>query len=412
MPRYRKWLKSFSFEDQDRVDVTLSGTTVQPQRHRLEIKPVGGVYPTSPGLLARTRVTTPSACRKWAGFFVLSETAKHRVTGAQVTDIRYRLNDGTIDRHWDEGSEAWVASAPDQWNTEQQIADHIASWPVQSLGVVINLRTTDALQTPYVTEVRLLFETDLIALEDYVVRSFVEELREKLRPISRYIVKSTGQTSIDLKVLQTPYDVESVDAIYNNEIDPNHMAPLTGWAYDADGKLLSIPAQPTGHELEVRFVWRPYVVLTQSQDYTEIARIPAVVVERVELLNTREIRARPYVLNKGSGQGFVFEEGQQSDIALPLRFVTASKYDLHALQEEAACVFANLKTLRARGQDDFYPIRLVAEYRDGGTASQKEIHSAGLQARILNAVFYPEDARPITGVLSFKVTGGPTIEVS
>jgi len=409
MPRYRKWIKSFAFEEQDRSSLTLQGVTIHPSRQCLEIAPVHGAYPTS--ALARTRVTKPGACRKWIGFFVSSKTAK-APNGLPITGVEFRLNDGVIDLFWNVALNGWLPAGPNDWNTEQEIADHISEWPSQSIGVAIRLTTTSPAATPYVHEVRLLFETDLIELEDYVVRSFVEELREGIRPISILAVNTTaGQTAIDLRVLQTPYDVLTVDALYDNTLDPDHMRPLSGWTYDADQKLISMPAQPAGHRLEVRFVWRPDIALMTSQDYTEIGKIPAIVVDRVELRNRRAVRERPYVLNKGSNEGFAFEEGYQADIDIPLRLLTAQKRDLHALQEEVARFFANRPVLRARGQDEFYPISADTNGRDDSTPSQKELHSAGVQAKIANAVFYPEDARPIAGVMRVTVDCGPNIAV-
>jgi len=412
MPRYRKWMKAFHFEEAARPEMQFTGVRLHVQRQRLELAnvEVDGAYPLAPDLCARTRVIAPTACRKWGGFMAISTT--HTSRGVPVTDVRYRLSDGAVERYWNVGANDWVVASPNNWNTEQEVADHIATWPTQALGLVINLSTTDPQVTPHVNEVRLLYETDLVSLEDYVVRSFIDELRQRMRPISILEFDSVGQATIDLNTLQVPYDIVDVDSVYNKTTDPMRMAPVLGWAYDVPGKLLSLPAQPVGDRIEVRFAWRPHVVLTQSQDYTEIAKIPAVVVTAIELQRRRMIRVRPYVLNKGTGQGFAFEEGFQADIRLPLQLIASSARELHAMNEEISRFFANVSSLHSRGQDEFYPLSSDTAYDASGFAlSLKETFSARLQARILNAVFYPEDARPITGVSRFAVTGGPNIEV-
>lgn len=402
MPRYHKWMKSFDFEDPARSAMQFFGVTLHGKRQRLELsQQPNQLYSTALDLFARTRVTTPTACRKWAGFFVDMKMPSS-------TDVRFRLSDGASDFYWHSGASAWVVASPNNWNTEQEIADHIATWPSQSLGVVLNLRTTDGRVTPYVQAVRLMYDTDVVALEDYVVRSFLDVLRNQLRPISILMVDSTGQTAIDLNTLQVPYDVLDVDAVYNNTADPTHWSPLAGCAYNTATKLLSLPAQPSGHRIEVRFVWRPHVVLTQSQDYTEIAKIPAVTVDDVQVINTGFIRNVPYVINKGTGQGFALTEGVQGDISVPMTLIGASARDLHVMGEELQRFFANNNGLHVRGQDEMYPIYCDGDFADASTPSQKETFSARFQARILNAVFYPEDARPITGVLRFEVTGGLT----
>lgn len=415
MPRYRIMMKSFVFEDSSRSEMAdlSSGVRLHPSRNRLELMPVGGpfvepaVYPTAPDLFARTRVTTPNACRKWRGFFVVSRNAKGP-GNALLTDIRFRLNDGVSDRYWNAGANAWVVAAPNNWNTEQEVADNIERWPSQSLQVVINLSTTRSDVTPYVQEVRLAYDTDLVFMEDYVVRSFIEDLRSNLRPRSVYQVRSTGQTTIDLNKLQTPYDIVSIDAVFNETVDSIHFAPLPGVSFDANTKLLSIPAQPAGDMITVNFLWRPDVVLRKSQDFTEIAKIPVIVVDGTDLLNERTVRPRPYVINKATGAGWGFEEGFQADIRLPLLYLTSSARDLHGLSEELARYFANTNLLRVRGQDESYPYRVSPAFSDTSVPTQNEVHSARLSVFILNAVFYPEDAKPITGLLRYSVTGGNT----
>lgn len=408
MPRYRKWMKSFAFEDPARRTMEFSGVRLHPDRQRLELLPLGtGLYPTTADLYARTRVTTPTACRKWSGFFAETGTPKD-LSGA--TDVRFRLNDGAIDRYWNAGANAWVPASSNNWNTEQEVADHIGEWSTQSLAVVLNLSTSNPRLTPYVNEVRLMFDTDVVELEDYVVRSLIETMRDQLRPISIMAVNSTGQTTIDLNTLQVPYDIVEVDAVYNNTSDSAHMAPLSGWSYDVATKLLSLPAQPTGDRIEVRFAWRPYVVLTQSQDYTEIAKIPALVVTDVQVINERFVRNRPYVINKGTGQGYALTEGLQGDIAVPMSLIAPSSRDLHVLGQEAQRFFANNNVFLVRAQDELYPVYCDIDFASNSVASQKETFSARLQARILNAVFYPEDARPVTGVLRMNVTDGLIID--
>lgn len=413
MPRYRKMLKCFSFEEQFRRDMAdlSSGVRLHPRRNRLELTPVGGVtnegpFPTDADLHARTRLTTPGACRKWCGFFAILGNPTDSV-GNVLTDVRFRLNDGADDRYWNGGANAWSVAAPNNWNTEQEVADNIDKWPSQSLQVVINLSTTSEAVTPYVEEVRLAYETDLVFLEDYVVRSFMADLKENLRPISHLAVDSTGQTSIDMGQLQTPFDVVGIDAVFNETQDPTHFAPLAGVSFDTNTKLLSIPAQPAGERILVRFIWRPEVSLRKSQDFTEIAKIPVIVVDGTELRNERPIRPRPYVVNKGTGAGWAFEEGFQADIRLPLLYITGNGRDLHGLAEEIGRYFANTNLLRSRAQDDYFPYRIDGSFTDASTASQKELHSARLTVDLMNAVFYPEDARPITGVLRFSVTGKP-----
>lgn len=410
MPRFRKMMKSFLFEEpyrSDMVDLN-SGVRLNPQTNRLELTPVGGgSYPTTLDLFARTRLTTPEAVRKWAGFFVILNNVK--VSGNVVTDVRFRISNGTNDYYWNTGANDWVIAAPNNWNTEQEVADNIDKWVNQSIQVVINLSTQNESVTPYVNEVRLLYETDLVFLEDYVVRSFKEDLLDNVRPISIFAFDSSGETQKDLSVIQTPYDIVDIDCMYNNTADEKHLSPLSGVSYNSTSKTVFFPAQPIGNRIEIRFIWRPYVVLTQSQDYTEIRKIPVIVFDDVSVENESVIRNRPYVINKGTGRGFVFEEGFQADIRIPLRFITSSRRDLDVLADELKRYFANTTFLRSRGQDENYTYRVLEVFNDNSTPSQKELFTGRLTVLIEKAVFYSEDAKPITGVKRFSVTGGNII---
>jgi len=409
MPRFRKMIKSFLFEEHNRRDMVdlNSGVRLNPQTNRLELTPVGGSYPTTLDLYAKTRLTTPEAVRKWSGFFVILHNVK--VSGEVVTDVRFRISDGTNEYYWNTGANDWVVAAPNNWNTEQEVADNIDKWSNQSIQVVINLSTQNESVTPYVNEVRLLYETDLIFLEDYVVRSFKEDLLDNVRPISLYSFNSSGETQKDLSVIKTPYDIVDIDAVYNSTDDPNHLSPLSGVSFDSVSKNVFFPAQTSGDRIEIRFIWRPYVVLTQSQDYTEIAKIPVIVIDDVAIENERVIRNRPYVINKGTGNGFVLEEGYQADIRTPLRVITSSRRDLDVLSDELKRYFANTTFLRSRGQDEDYSYRLSQPFNDGSIPSQKGLYTARLTIFIEKAVFYSEDAKPITGVKRFTVTGGNII---
>ena len=398
MPRYRKWPVPIVFDESIRRSLTLGpGIRLHPTRHQLELAEESGGYGLGQDYFARTRVLAPNACRKWIGFFADEVTP-------EGTAIRYRLSDGVAERYWSAGAGDWIAAGPGDWNTEEEVAAHIDAWLSQSLSVVVNMSTTTPVRTPGLRGILLMYDTDVVALEDYVVRSFITELREQLRPISNYALKSSGQTTIDLGKLQTPYDVVDVDAVYNKTADPQRMRPLAGCTYAPDTKLLSLPAQPTGDTIEVRFAWRPDVVLTQSQDYTEIAQIPVILIDTVRVENKRQMSGRTCVINKATGHGFSLTEGYQADIRLPLVLFAASARDLHVLHEEASRFFANTRMLRVRGQDENYPVTVETDFDDGRSfASQNEVYSATLEARIHNAVFFPEDAQPITAVHRFVV---------
>ncbi len=420
-PRLRQMIKTFGLQESDRSGMVLDqGVRLNPKLSRLEIMPIGGALGTklpknTPDLLARTRVTGPSSLKQWTGFFVL-------LTQPKGTTILFRLGDGVKDYYWSAGANQWIVASPGNWSSEKDVANNIDKWGARqvpvvgglALQVVVNLATTDEKITPVVDEIRLSYDCDLEFLEDYVVRSFIADLREQLRPIGRIEQASDGSTvTFDLSKIQTPYDVVGLDSVYDATADPDQLSDL-GATFDPVTKIVTLPGPvPSGNKIHIRFLWRPEVVVSKSQDYTELAKIPVVIFDDVNVLSELPIRNRPFILNKGTNQGFAFEEAFQADISIPFSFITDKGFDLHSLQGELRRYFANNKRLRSRGQDEFFDLRVSQPFDAATTTSQKELHTGRLLVTIVNAVFYPEDAKQITGVKRFSVTGGNlTFEVS
>lgn len=406
-PRLRQLIKCFPFQENERRSLTLGdGVRLNPKEHRLELELVDGSFPVGAGaedLKARTRLTKPESCRSWTGFFAVVENTK--VAGVAVTEVRFRLNDGTQDLYFNDGAQAWVPSSPGNWNTEQEVADNIDKFQSQSLQVVIHPVTTDKNFTPFVTEVRVLYQSDVEFLEDYV-GSFIQELRDNLRPIGHIEQDSDGAVlQFDLSKMKTPYDVVGVDSAYDLTADPERFNDL-GLSFDPATKIATLPSPvPAGNRILIRFVWAPEVVITKSQEYSEIAKIPVLVFEDVTVENKQTVRSRPYVINKGTGQGFMLDEGYQADIRIPFSLITSKHRDLHVLQSELDGYFSDNQLLRSRAQDDLFGLRVELAFDSDVSASQKELYTGRFLVRIVNAVFYSQDAKPITGVKRFSVTG-------
>jgi len=405
MTRYRKMIKNFLFQESIRKDMVEldAGVRLNPEKHRLEIKQINGEYPTTQDLYARTRITTPNSLRKWSGFFVILKNQS--VSGNQITNVMFRISDGINDYYWNTGSNTWAIASSNNWNTEEEIANNIHEYKNQSIQIVINLSTQNKYYTPYVYEVRLLYDSDIIFLEDYIVRSFKRGIEDNVRPISIYKLKSSGQSSVVLNS-QTPYEIIGIDAVYNSTTDPNHLSPLTGVSFDLSTKTISFPAQPIDNIITIRFIWKPHVVLSQSQDYTEIAKIPVVLIQDIIIENEIDVRPRPYVINKSTSNGFMFNDAIQCDLVIPLRIITGSMRNLHVLSDELRRYFTNSVFLHSYGQDEDYSYRIENSFNDSYTPSQKEVFTARITIRVEKALLLNEDAKPINGVKEFNVTGG------
>ena len=409
--RLKKLIKVFRFEETNRALVTLGADTrLNPGTSRIQLKKIGATeaYSTAVDLQVRTRLTNPNTVKAWIGFEALARNKANPATGAQVTDVKFRLSvDGVNDLYWD--GAAWSAAGASDWNTEAEVAANIAAFPVatQSLQVAVNLSTSDARYTPEVDWVKVLYESDLEWQEDYIARSLIPELREQIRPIAEFALDLlAASATVDLTAVETPYNIVAVDSAYNLTSDPRKLTDLAQ-SYDTGTKVLTLSgSQPLGERILIRFIYEPEVALLTSQDYSELAKVPVVVIEDVELFNRRGIEPGDHVINRATGDGWQLTHGYHADIDLEIRWIVDQSKDQQRLADEFKRFFATNQQLRSRGQDEPYDLWLVDQYGQQATASQDELQAGRLRARIVRAVFYARDAKPVPGVRRFVVTGG------
>lgn len=238
------------------------------------------LYATDTDLTVTVAATTPQAAKQWLRF-AAEPTASKQPEGAQV---RYRLSDGALTRYW--SGAAWAeATDPAHWNTEVEIAENISSFPAtQELGLVINLLTTDDEVTPTLRAVDVLMDCDLIYFKSIVADSVVPSLRAGIRPIVTFSQRAPGGTKTTLSDAETPWNVLSIAAIYDHDNDPDHATDLLT-SYDTTTKAIVLAsAVERGTRLLMQLVVEPEIVVNwASQDYIEVSKLPAVVIERIDL---------------------------------------------------------------------------------------------------------------------------------
>jgi len=402
--RLKKLVKRFDFSNDERRNVTLGpGVRLAYERQQLELVATNNVYSTAPDLYAKTRLTTPKTCKGWI-LFECEAKMKKNGAGAVVTSLGFRLsNDGSNQLWWD-GS-AWSPASPGQWNTESEVCDHIASFSGQSIQVVINLKTTDGAYTPEVGAVKILWNSDIEFQQEYVARSMIPAMREEILPISEYAVDIAVNTAdLDLGAIETPYDIVYVDSVYNVTDDPSKQTDLLS-GYNATSKVVTFSPVAGGKRVLVRFVYKPSIVIIQSQDFKEISKIPAICIESIFLEKSRQVDPGESVVNRATGLGWQLKEGFQEDISFTIRYVADKVADLDALGDQVKKFFQD-RLLHCRGQDEYARMYTIEEYSHQPSALQSELHSARLRARILDAVFYLRDAVPVQATQRFLVTGG------
>jgi hypothetical protein len=406
MRRLKKLVKKFEFIEENRSRITLGSTSVRlsPESAALQLRAINDTYPTTADLFAKTWLTNPRSVKRWIGFESVHVNGENSL-GVEQTAVLFRLNDGTDDRFWD--GAAWSVASSSDWNTEEEVATNISTFPVtsQSLQVVINLSTSDSAYTPYVYAIKVLYESDAEMSEDLLARGLLAALKTNIRPIARLQVDSDETDEIVLAP-ETPYDIVSVDAVYNVTADPNRLVDLYD-SYDSSTQTVTLTAaQDAGDQLLVQFCYRPVAAIMTSQDFTELARVPAITIEDFRETRSFDVSGAESVVNKATGSGWRLQGGRQTTYEVPLRMIASKEFDVQRLGDELRRFFRSTSVLTIPGVDEQVRIQVIDETDAQNYANLGGMHFGRMRFRIVNAVSYLDDAEQVYGIRRIVFTGG------
>lgn len=405
-------IKRFEFTEDVRKTLTLgTGTRLNPVNHRLELAATDGLYSMDPDLNVVTWVTTPKAVKAWTGFEVV-DVITLDADNVALNSVAYRLTDGTNQFYWD-GSD-WTVSTT-LWNTEAEVADNISAFPAtaRALGIVVNLVTTDERYTPGVELIKVLYEAQIDFQKDLIFRSLLPALKG-IEAISEMVLVwvATGDTqTLSDPLTQTPYNFTGViDAVYNNDDDPDHMEDLL-LSYDSGTRLLTLDESIAANKkMWVRFKYKPEAAVTTGRSYTEIGKVPVLVVSDITLVDSADpMGAYDEVVNKRTGQGTRVANPYTADIEFTLRVLTDKAGDQSTLADAVMKFFRNTPLLKSVGMDEPYRLWLLDEYQGEGVTTQEEVKAGRLRARIMRALFFDKPASAVTR--ASRVVLGGTLNV-
>lgn len=389
----KRLIKEWRFEERRRDDIELGADVrLNPNEHRLELKPgTDGIFPTSSDLYAKTWIANPSAVKQWLGF---EADVEHVVVETDVlTEVAFRIDDGTDERYWDGG--AWAVAGVSNWNTEQELADELVNFPAtdKKLGIVINLKSLDGRATPTVKRVKVLWGGVVEFTEDMLYRSLVPLLKEELRPIATVAIKMSATSStIDLGAvgIQTQYEITDVDSVFDHTNDPDHMVDLLD-SYNPSTMVATLTTTVAAGDLAwVRFKYQPLVAVTTSADFDELDSVPAVIVDDFDFVNANQVVAEPSVANKGAKEAVVLRTPIKGDFAGILRIDTDKGTDQTRVADEVKRLFRRNPVIRSRGLDEEFRFWLVSEHDLRATPNLTGIHSGVATFRIQNVYFWEE----------------------
>ena len=404
--RTRKIIKHFDFAEANRPRLTLHAKVrLDPTRNRVLLKETLAGFSTDNDLYVKSWIAHPESARQWAGF--QADVVLPQVDGAQVTSIKFRLGDGTNERYWN--GTTWVTSTT-LWNTEAEVANNIASFAATSrkLQIIANLKTTDASVSPELIRVRVLYLSDIEFQEDYIYRLLVRELRDNVRPIADYPIKlaATGTTvDLDNYPLETPYNLVSIDAVFNHTDDPTHLVDLFS-SYVPSTKVITLNTSVEANKtLWIQFVFAPEVAVTTSSEYHEVAKTPAIILEDVNLVRASEVGWDDSVINKDSGHGWKIPSPLRGDLEVSVLLLADKGLDLHKMADEVKRFCLNNPLVRSPGLDEEYRLWLVDEFDMANLLKLGDVHTARMNLRLVNVMFALKEAVEIHAVKRFNLTG-------
>ena len=418
----QKLIKCYNFADEPNIrsKLTFSDATkirLNPVTGKLELKQISTqratgkpVYSTDANLFLTIAETNPLSLFQWLGFAVAPRPSQ-QPTGASVG---FKLNDGTDDRYWD--GAAWSVAGLSDWNTVQLITANISTFPAtsQKLSIIINLLTTDKLVTPQVASIDLLMVCRLQYLDSLVARSLIPSLREGIRPTIEIAAHATGSTKFNLGRLEENPNIVSVSAVYDKTSDPNRLTNLLS-SYDTLAKKVTLSSAPTrGNELRIEFVVEPEVYLNfSSQDYTEVSKIPAVILDSFRVTGN-EVYALFAVEDINNDTAVVRKVPFRLALEFTVLLLGKGNRVLLRMMDQAMSHATNNPTLTWRDLDEEVTLRMVDEGNFSPRPNLADIHQTQYTLRFEDVFLWlrPEETLNIVKTLNLtllspELQGGP-----
>jgi len=246
--------------------------------------PFSGTYTTGSGGAAyfcTYRRTVPEA-KSWAAIELLYAEPE------PTTNVRFLLGDATASLYrWD--GAAWQVTDPavsGNWNTEAQLVEGFPSWTGTVVRVAFRLATSDEDITPTVYGARAFARIwSPSPVEDLVLRTVMPYFATAATP-ARYSEDADGSGTVDLSTMveYRPADVTPF-AVHNVTDDPTEQIDLFQAWNAGTFRVTLTAAQDAGDELLIDMNVAPLVARAAHRDYLEVSRLPALIIQGVEVVD-------------------------------------------------------------------------------------------------------------------------------
>lgn len=358
---------------------------------RIELKASSGLYPTDADLYIETPLTTPNALLKWLRFEAV-KIGDELPTG---TSVGFKVKTPTDNYFWN-GS-AWAVAGASDWMNEADLNANFATFPIatvgsRSIGIVINLRTTNPQLTPRITALKLLGEFDIDYLDDIIYESFIRKLNTEFRSTSKlaFPMPQAG-SSADLKTLleNNGYNITGIRSVFNLSDDPMKVANIfdsytpgvqrqDGFTFEP-GVVQFQGSIAAGKLVEVTFEYVPKIMVNTGQDYFEPAIFPSLVIEEIEAIDRAGFTAQDTV-SQGKDlvrdipnlAGVLQFSPEVKTIRINYAVFTGLQLDQMRLSQDISSFFCVNHSLKSYGLDTDYDFDVGEKINNSRTKTKRE----------------------------------------
>jgi hypothetical protein len=400
----------FEFIEDNRSTFTLVGDIrLDPRANCVQLLATAGVYPTVGEQYIVTPIYKPKAVRQWVGFQV---DILHVNDGpdVQLTGDGYRLSDGTTQFAWD--GAAW-SPAGSTWNTEAQVAAHIASFPATSrqLQVLVRLSTTDQNVTPTLSAVRIAWVGKVEMFEDIVFRSLVPLMRT-VRVVVDFAIKVAvpGGFNLDVKssvaAASLKFNVADVEAVFNNNLDPDHYDNLLQSYNPSTGIATLATAVPVGQFAFCRLVLQPQVAVENTaQDFIEVETVPALQITNIEAVDSQPLSVETGIVNKGDGTAIVIPPPYRFTLRFTMIALTPGGVDLMRILRSVVELVESNPTITSIATDEQYRFWMINEFTSTTNPTDNNLQSMQAMFEIMDIVTFEKPSVVTKAVERLNIYG-------
>lgn len=391
-------IRNFTFDNAIRSDLVFS----DPTKIRLNTENEAntfiqltadsvGKFSTDADLFIEGPLITPEAVQKWLKFEAIQDDEANIPAG---TSLGFKVKTTSSDFYWD--GAAWVVAGLSDWMTEADFNANFDTFPIdtvgdRSIGVIVNLVTTDDTVTPKVKQLKLLGEFDIEFLEDIIYDGVIRTLNTSFRSTGQILFSATATgTSVDLNTVleNKSYNITGIRKVINQTDDPlkltNLFSSYTPGASRQDGFTnepgtvdFTVPIA-SGKIIEITFEHVPTFSIRTGQDFFQVPNFPHIVFESIQTVDRVGFTVqdtnslKDFIRDKAALSAVVQFGARQEVLRFNYALFTNSQLDQMRISNDLNSFFANNRSIKSFGLDCDYDLDIVQRIDTSRNKASKE----------------------------------------